>query len=430
LTTLGRRNGLGRATLVVLTGTSGARVLTLFAALVAASVLQAESQGLFAFYTVTASLLSSIGVMGSTPLITRAVAGADDQRSARGIGTLSVAGTATLIAMASALFIAAAQLGWLQLSDLESRSLFVLSMIALWAMATGVNQMLFAVVAGHKAFSLLTNLTIARAVIVGLTTAVFALVTRTPDWTTAGAATGESLVALVSALLSSRRGWLDWGSLGAWRSHGAQLFVGVLGAGVASMLVNAAVWGGQALLIASAGGAKENGGFSVSNRVVVAITLVPATLALTSLPYLARRSAPEAELRRRAGSVLVLGMGGAVGIAAVAAVFSSRFMNLVGPSFAAYGDTLVIMCVAAIAMSANLIVGSLIVAAASTRSWIVSDVVLAVALIALAYAFVPTWGANGLAWAYAASYASSVCVMVPALVRGYGRFSRQTSVAA
>jgi O-antigen/teichoic acid export membrane protein len=69
-------------------------------------------------------------------------------------------------------------------------------------------------------------------------------------------------------------------------------------------------------------------------------------------------------------------------------------------------------------MSANVVLGIIAIAEGRIRLWVVSDLVLAVALLGLSALTVSSWGANGLAFSYTVSYTISAVILSPLLFSG------------
>jgi len=101
--------------------------------------------------------------------------------------------------------------------------------------------------------------------------------------------------------------------------------------------------------------------------------------------------------------------------AAFLGLFSSRVCSLFGAEFGASGTVLAILCVATLFEALNILFGYLMIIAG--RVWLRScvDIGLALVLGSCATIWIPRFGSEGLAAAYAASFAAAVIVLAVSL---------------
>jgi len=404
--------GLGRASLLLLSSSAAARAVGFFAALIGAAALGPRQFGEFAFAATTASLISVAGILGFVPLTTKQVANAKTGKEARDVGRLVVTITFLLLTLLGVGY-------WLALANLSpwippnlQTSRVAAGMVSIWAISGGLVQIIGAVLTGHKKFVALANLTLLRGVVVSVSTATAAYITHSAVSTTMAAALSEALACAIAVIFTSMSGWLHGSTRAGWRHNGWPLIHGTL-AGVANLLIMAAIWGSMALLLSTPAGHEQNGGFSLANRLTLAITFLPSTLATASLPFISGDLAVKSR-SQRVRRIVLFSSGWAIASATILAVSSPLLLSLIGASYTQFTSTVVIMSGAGIAISMNAVLGYLAIADGRIRLWIISDLVLAAILMSVAWATVNRWGAEGLATAYLVSYFVSAAMLIPA----------------
>jgi O-antigen/teichoic acid export membrane protein len=404
--------GLGRASLLVLSSSIATRAVGFVATIIGAAALGPRHFGEFAFAATTASFIAAAGVLGFAPLTTKRIANAKTEQDACDVGRLAVTTTLLLLSLLSiGYWMTCVRFApWLQ-SDLGTYRAGV-AMVSIWAVSVGVTQVLSAVLSGHKDFTALANLTLLRGGIVGVSTAAAAFITRSAVSTTAAAALSEMLACVITFSFTSLAGRLRGSTRAGWLQDGWSLMRGSLGSGAASLLIMGSIWGSMALLLTTPAGHEQNGGFSLANRLTLAITIVPSALAVSSLPFFSGDLGGEMR-SRRLRRMIRMSSAWAIASAAALAVLSPLVLPLLGSNYSQFTGVVVIMCATGVAMSANAVLGCLAVSDGRIRRWIISDLALATTLMALSWATVGTWGAGGLAIAYLISYSLSAATLLP-----------------
>ena len=101
--------------------------------------------------------------------------------------------------------------------------------------------------------------------------------------------------------------------------------------------------------------------------------------------------------------------------AAVTAVAAPLVLRINGGYYSDSPSTLILLAMASIPCVINNILSSAAVSFGSIRLWLVSDLVLGVGLVALAFMLVPPLGADGLALADLGGYVATDLVLLPVL---------------
>jgi O-antigen/teichoic acid export membrane protein len=411
--------GLGRASLFVLSSSVGARAVGFVATLIGAAALGPKQFGEYAFSATTAALIATSGVLGFSPLTMKRVADAETETAARDVGRLVVTATFLLLSLLGVGYwlIFGRLSTWLRWDLATSRQ--TAAMVSIWAVSVGVTQIIGAVLSGHKDFVVLANLTLLRGGVVGVSTAAAALIAHSAAATTAATALSEALACAIALSYTSTAGRLRGSTRAGWHSSGWSLLRSAVGSGVANLMIQLAIWGSMALLLRTPTGYEQNGGFSLANRLTLVITFLPTALASASLPFISGKLTLETR-SRRIRRMLRISSGWAIVSATILAISTPLVLPLLGPSYRQFIGTVVIMYGTAVAMSANVILGYLAVAAGRIRRWIVSDLVLAATLFVLSWATVGDWGAEGMAVAYLIAFVLSVATLLPMLVLADG----------
>lgn len=187
---------------------------------------------------------------------------------------------------------------------------------------------------------------------------------------------------------------------------------------VASAVVSAALLGGQVLLRNEPDGYAHIAEFSIAYRWHLAIIFIPSILVPAAIPILTRlQRRDRREARETLRFTLIAGVAMAAIPAAVIAVAAPSIMGLSGDFYAARPWALVVLAIAAVPLVLNNILSSAAISYGAVRAWLISDVVLAVGVISLALAIVPSMQAAGLALAYLGGYVLTDLALMPAIAR-------------
>lgn len=187
---------------------------------------------------------------------------------------------------------------------------------------------------------------------------------------------------------------------------------------VASIVVSLALLGGQILLRDQPDGYAHIAEFSVAYRWHLAIVFVPVALLPAAIPILTRMQRRDRQEARDAlRFTLIAGVAMAAIPALIIAVAAPFIMGLSGDYYAARPWTLVVLAIAAVPLVLNNILSSAAISYGAVRAWLVSDIVLAVGVVALALALVPDLQAAGLAVAYLGGYLLTDIALMPAVAR-------------
>ena len=388
-----------------------ARFFGLIVSFVAAALLQPERLGEFALLTISAAFLGAVGVLGFGPLASRAIAHAPVDDSAVAIATFVFRTClGLLLALAACVFLTAdPSLGITTLPGAGSRG--AVAVVAIWGIGVGLNPLLMAIAAGHKAFGTCSVANLSRAVAVGLGTTIGCLGSGTALGAAIGAAAGELVLAVALAVYTWRRGWLALsGRQQAPPDRGRFLRqAGV--AGAASLMIQFSMWAGQMLLSRTPDGLVASGAFLLATRLVLLVTLVPNALATTALPILADHQLSDEIRQGMRRRILRFTILTAVPTAVLVALLGVIVLPTISDEYLAYRSTVTLVAAVGALMALNNVLGSIAVAERRIGGWILSDWVLAAILLGVGALTVRSWGAPGLAIAYFVAYAASVAVL-------------------
>ncbi|MEU4423059.1 oligosaccharide flippase family protein [Actinoplanes sp. NPDC024001] len=404
LSTLVGKDSLGRASMLSALGSGAGRAAGLIAGLGAAAVLGSAEFGVFTYLTATAALISMLGVLGFGPLVTRAVAAGPDTLEVRQIAAAVLLVTTALLAVAGCAVAAVASvtpIGMLHGSGLVAA--------LLWALGLGTSTVVTAVLTGHRRFTVVTVLTVVRAVASG--SAVYAASVTTADAAVAALAAGtaETLLAAVGVLVLIQRRYLATFPARLLCSRVTGLITPAVSAGIAGLAIYGVGWLVQITLLLRPDGLAENGAFGLACRLSLIGSFLPSTLAGAAVPYLGRQSPPAA--RALARRIVRFGLGTATLVSLTLAAASPMLNEAFGPSYAGYAATTALMACASLTVSANALLSSVAVGLGRLRHWIVSDLVLAAVMAAAALVLVPALGASGAAASHLISYAVSAAYL-------------------
>lgn len=409
LLTLIGKDSLGRASLLAALGSSAGRAAGLIAGLGTAAVLGSTGFGSFTYLATTAALISTLGTLGFGPLLTRTVAAGTVTHELRQVAAAVLSVVIALLLVFGCGVAAAASIT--PIGVLHGVGLFA---VLLWALGTGTSAVVTGVLTGHRQFSVVAVLTVARAVASGC--AVLAASVITADAAVAALAAGiaETLLSAVGVLVLVRRGYLAAVPVRLLRRRLAGLFGPAVSAGLAALTIHGAFWLTQSLLLRRPEGLAENGAFGLACRLSLIGSFLPLTLAGTALPYLGRRSEPVAA-RALARRVVFCGLAMGTVIPLLLATVSPTLNRAFGPDYAEYAGTTALMAATAVAVSANALLGNVAVGLGSFRHWIVSDLLLAAVMAVAALLLVPAHGAPGAAATHLISYAFSSAYLAAGL---------------
>jgi O-antigen/teichoic acid export membrane protein len=236
-----------------------------------------------------------------------------------------------------------------------------------------------------------------------------------------GAAVAQLVAALPTLLLlhraASRQGVGI--SYGFHRAEARRLFRFGVPALAAFLSVTAAGIVGQVLLTSVPQGYQRLAAFAVAYRWHLAIVFIPAALVPALLPLMSRLRA-----QARPGHMLALFRGtlwltvAVAGIPAIVIAVEPRLvLRLNGWYYARDTLPLVILAAAAVPCAVNGVLSSASVSLGAMREWLLSDLVLAGALVGTALWLVGAQGATGLALAYLAAYVATDAALAAPLRR-------------
>ncbi|WP_328425701.1 polysaccharide biosynthesis C-terminal domain-containing protein [Micromonospora sp. NBC_00389] len=394
----------------------------MLAALAGAAVLGSEQYGLFAFLTLTVSLLNSFAVPGLAPLVNQAIAATGDLRRAGALTSVALSFVAVQLFICCTGFLLLVDVAKVDWSGQGNELLqgFGSAVAVWWTVATGFGIVISAVFAGHKRFATLAKLTFARAVLVGCTTVTVGAMYGSATLSAAAAGTAEMAMTAVGLVIVLKARWLVPAGRHEAMALARSLVRRAVPAGAAALSINGAAWLLQSLLLSRADGLAENGGFALASRLSLVVSFLPGALANSSITYVAGPSDP---LRTRSVvlRVVKIGMAFAVAAALSIVVAANYLPALLGPTYEQFSSVIVIMALTGVAVSANHVLGSVAVGLGRIRAWVISDGVLAAALCILALLLAPRYGANGAAiatgFAYAVSAALLAAVLVPRVMK-------------
>ncbi len=205
---------------------------------------------------------------------------------------------------------------------------------------------------------------------------------------------------------------------GTWRSL-RTIAVPALAASTAILL---SLLIGQRMLTELPNGFVAVAQFSVAYRWSLVVLFIPAALAPVMLPLLSNLAGAgqrRAFRRLLRGNLLALSMITAVP-AVIMILARQPILGLSGADYQSDPWPFVLLLAATIPVAWNTILSQAALALEAISAWLISDLVLAVALLASAWWLVPRHGAAGLAVAYLLGYAAT-CVVLTLPVRSRAR---------
>ena len=191
----------------------------------------------------------------------------------------------------------------------------------------------------------------------------------------------------------------------------------MLAAGIAVLV---ALLLSQRLLAAQSRGLADLAAFNVAYRWELVVVFIPSAVAPIMLPILSSlRASGRADQIRR---IFRLNMTASVALtlvpAALVMVLGHQLLGLTGHFYSAQTTVLAVLLVTAIPIVVNNVLSQTALSLGAVAAWMVSDLVLAAVLLAVAVALVPGHGATGLGFAYLAGYvATDVVLAWPVCVR-------------
>jgi O-antigen/teichoic acid export membrane protein len=240
-----------------------------------------------------------------------------------------------------------------------------------------------------------------------------------------GSATGAVVSAAFLAKELSERGipitWLP--PMPIWRS----LWKPSAPAFAAFLVVSLALLLGQLALTRQDHGYAEAGVFSLAYRWHLAVLFVPAVIAPALLPALTRLLAEGNEVGgRRLFQIYGAGTMMLTVLPAVGVMLAARqILSLSGNYYAERSVPLVVLALASIPSAANNVLSAGALAIGAIRSWLMSDIALAVVLLGSALILVPAHAATGLAIAYFLAFIVTDAILVYPLRRFFTAHAQQ-----
>lgn len=390
----------------VLVGAGLSRGTTLLASVLVARLIVPDQFGRLTLVLSAVTLLAGFAGLGLTLALTRQVAEARTARprlAGRYIGSAVALTTAvgTAIAMVIALArdpIAQALLQNRALSSLVAASAAAILFAALSNIAQGA-------LTGLEAFR---QLAVAQ-LIQGIGTAAGLIIGASADGALGaiiGFSIGQCATAGYSLELLRRKASAQGVEVRyrARRKEIAHLFRYGVPAFAAFITVSCAIFAGQLLLSRQPAGYRAVALFSVAYRWQLAIIFVPACIAPVLVPVMTRLHV--ADRGRELASIFRGTMWGTfalAGITAAAIAAAAPFvLGFSGGFYSTHPQPLIILAAASVPAALNNVLSSTSVSLGAMREWLLSDVALAIVLLATAAALVDRIGASGLAVAYLA----------------------------
>jgi putative peptidoglycan lipid II flippase len=232
----------------------------------------------------------------------------------------------------------------------------------------------------------------------------------------AGISIGTALGAVVASSLLAKEvsdraipiAWLP--STTTWRS----LWKPAAPALAAFLVVSVALLVGQLVLSRESHGYAEVGVFNLAYRWHIAVLFVPAVIAPALLPVLTRLlAAGDDGAARRLFRLYVVGTLILTVVPALILMLAAHpILSLSGNYYADRSAPLVVLAVASIPSALNNVLSAGSLGIGAFRSWLISDVALAVVLVGAAAIFVPIYAATGLALAYLLAYIATDSVLL------------------
>lgn len=394
-----------------LVGSMSARAATMVSALGAAGLLGATGYGTYAFVLATVGLSSGVGLLGAGPVVSREVARAAPREAAR-FAAVTVMTTAA--ASAGTAVVSLLAIEFFDIGDMRGvLHGWIRAGVVLWTVASGVSTIAQAILVGHLRFSAAAMTTLLRSAGVAAATPIGAMTTDVAGTMTAVLLT-ECAAAVATVAYLRRHAMLGVGVdvVSLWGTFTRIVRLGG-STGLASLLVQLSLWGGQALLMSQPGGVAANGAFAVALRIALGAAAIPTALNAVLVPIL---SAKRSQASGR--ELVLLSTGTAVASAVGAVLLLPWLLDGWLHDYSAFAVVFYVMLGSILPVVANEALGAVALAAGHFRAWIVSDVLLAGSM-ALIYAWtVPSAGATGLGLAYTAGYLASVALLAGRSGRG------------
>jgi len=175
---------------------------------------------------------------------------------------------------------------------------------------------------------------------------------------------------------------------------------------LASIVVGPAMWICNALLIKQPDGYAQLGVYTAADRWRLLILFIPASVFGMVVPVLSNLygSGDQMGFKRVFRANLLLNSCLALIPAGIIIVFARPIMSVYGGSFRTGSPILVILALSALPEALNTILGHALIVADAMWWRFAFDLVLAGALLALAWMLIPAWGAAGLASAYCVAF--------------------------
>jgi O-antigen/teichoic acid export membrane protein len=183
---------------------------------------------------------------------------------------------------------------------------------------------------------------------------------------------------------------------------------------IAAVLVQSALLGVQRFLAGQPSGLESVAAFSVAYRWQLAVLFIPAAIIPVVLPLIANlRVAGNTErLRKILRTNLVIHLALVMVGSGVVFGLAQGILGLTGGFYTERTDVLYILLLAAIPVAANNVLSEMALGLDAVSAWVWSDVALAVVMVTTALAFVPIFGAVGMALSYFLGYTATCLILV------------------
>jgi O-antigen/teichoic acid export membrane protein len=208
-------------------------------------------------------------------------------------------------------------------------------------------------------------------------------------------------IALVSEYRNQGLAW----SVRDWRTESGIILTFSLPAILAALVVSAATWIVNTMLIHQPGGFDELGVLNAAIQWRTMLLFLPGIIALVSIPILAERHGNDGygAMAQLLKHLLIITSVVMVPATILVCIFSPVIMQQYGADFSGTGTVLVLIAFSALFMGLSVPVGNMIAASGRMWVWFLMNLGWAVVLIGCARVLLP-WGALGIAGALLAAY--------------------------
>ena len=402
-------------------GAAISRGFQLAAIIVTARILGSNAFGKLAVVQTTVGLVASFAGLGLAITATKYISESRDRdRTATGrVLGMAIGGAAFSAAGFSVLLFVTAN--WVASELLRAPELVIpLKLSAGLVFLSAISGAQSGALTGFEAFGKLAALNLARG-LVGGAGAVSGAYLSGVGGATVGLACGELAAVVVGGQMlrgeMRRHGVaIHWPTVLEERRIFWQFSLPAL---AGSSAIYPALWWTQVLLARSPGGFTETGIFAAAYKWHLLILFLPSSVGQSVLPMLGNlRASRDADgFRRIYGSFLLLCLAVTVPAAIIVSLLSEPIMGLNGPSFGGGWLTLAVLAVATVPMSLNTVLSQLAISLGKIRIWVISDLLLAAALVVAATFLVPRWQSGGLAASHLVAYVATCFALLSVTTR-------------